>query len=539
MNDDINETLINIDGIEIKTDRGSNIVTIAEKLGVEIPHYCYHPQLSVAGNCRMCLVEIGKAKGKNLVKETGEDKINWLPKPVAACATKISPGMYIRTKSSLIKKARRSVIEFLLANHPLDCPICDKAGECGLQEYAATYGRKYGRFYEDKNKKNKNIQLGQRIVLDNERCILCSRCIRFCKEIVNDNVIGFIDRGSYTTLSCHPDRKLNNNYSVNTVDVCPVGALTSTDFRFKMRIWFLKQTISICTESSTGVNTTVWSREDKIYRITPRFNKNVNSAWMPDSGRYLYKIVNSKNRLIQYKINGRPSSSLNTLNYLNKLISQSKNAVVINGDLSVEEFFLIKKIVNFLHAKVYTSMKLRSSDGFLISSDRSPNIKGAILAQLIDKSPKINLRNLAKDIKVDRIRNLIVFGQNLVRNRESYRSINNINIIFLGTHDNFTASISKIVIPTLTVFEKPGTFINKKGRLQKFYKAVQGYAEIQSNINQINNIYLNLTNQPSGGTVKPDDLWLEISKKTKCLNGLNFSTIPETGISINQYSFDR
>ena len=163
-------------------------------------------------------------------------------------------------------------MEFLLINHPLDCPICDQAGECKLQEQSTGYGRGYSRFIEQKNVKPKRTLLGPRVMLDDERCILCSRCIRFCKEVAKDDVLGFTDRGSFSTLTCYPGRKLENNYSLNTVDICPVGALTSTDFRFKMRVWFLKQTNSIDTESSVGANTVVWSREGTVYRITPRQN---------------------------------------------------------------------------------------------------------------------------------------------------------------------------------------------------------------------------------------------------------------------------
>src|SRR3954467_5318824 len=182
-------------------------------------------------------------------------------------------------------------MELLLINHPLDCPICDQAGECRLQEFSVEYGNQASRFLENKVKKPKNVEIGPRVTLDDERCILCSRCIRFSHEIAHDDVLGFVDRGSYTVLTAHPGKRLENNYPLNTVDICPVGALTSTDFRFKMRVWFLKQVNSIDTESSVGANSVVWSREGIIYRITPRRNDEVNDTWMSDSGRDLYKPV--------------------------------------------------------------------------------------------------------------------------------------------------------------------------------------------------------------------------------------------------------
>jgi NADH-quinone oxidoreductase subunit G len=301
---------VNIDGKEIAVPKGTNVIEAARLVGVDVPHYCYHPKLSVVGNCRMCLIEMGMpavdpaTKAPVIDPATGKQKINWIPRPQIGCGTNASPGLHIRTNTPMVKDCREGVMEFLLINHPLDCPICDQAGECKLQEQATGYGRGYSRYIEPKNVKPKRTQLGPRVTLDDERCILCSRCIRFCKEIVKDDVLGFIDRGSYSTLTCFPGRQLTNNYSLNTVDLCPVGALTSTDFRFKMRVWFLKQTNSIDTESSVGANTVVWSREGVIYRITPRTNREVNDDWMADSGRLLYKQVQAADRLDSFKING-------------------------------------------------------------------------------------------------------------------------------------------------------------------------------------------------------------------------------------------
>ncbi|MGH8018755.1 MAG: 2Fe-2S iron-sulfur cluster-binding protein, partial [Opitutaceae bacterium] len=304
---------VNIDGVDVPCRPGENIIEVAASIGSEIPHYCYHPKLSVSGNCRMCLVEMGlpgkdRATGKALTNPDGSPLIQWFPGPAIACGTKASPGMHIRTASDMVKKCREGVMEFLLINHPLDCPICDQAGECRLQEFSTHYGTGYSRFLEEKNVKPKRTVLGPRVILDDERCILCSRCVRFSKEIAKDDVLGFVDRGSYSTLTCYPGRLLENNYSLNTVDICPVGALTSTDFRFKMRVWFLKPVPSIDTETSAGCNTEVWSREGKIYRITPRRNDEVNDTWMPDSGRILYKQVEAENRLGQSLVRSQPAT---------------------------------------------------------------------------------------------------------------------------------------------------------------------------------------------------------------------------------------
>src|SRR3989454_5748256 len=272
---------------------------------VDVPHYCYHPKLPVAGNCRMCLVEFGTpALGpdrKPILNRDGTARITKSARPAIACATPISPGMEIYTNSTAVKQMREGVLEFLLINHPLDCPICDQAGECKLQEYSVDYGKSESRFVEVKVHKPKRVELGPRIVLDDERCILCTRCIRFTRDIVGDDALGIISRGSYSTLTAYPGKKFDNNYTLNTVDICPVGALTSKDFRFQMRVWFLKETKSICTSCATGCNIVIGSREEKIYRYEPRENDAVNACWMCDYGRLNYKRVGREDRLTEVR----------------------------------------------------------------------------------------------------------------------------------------------------------------------------------------------------------------------------------------------
>src|ERR1041385_5426589 len=268
---------------------------------IDVPHYCYHPKLPVAGNCRMCLVEFGTpAMGpdrKPVLNPDGTPKIMKSPRPAIACATPITPGMEIYTDTPGVKQIRESVLEFLLINHPLDCPICDQAGECKLQEYSVQYGQAESRFIEAKVHKPKRVDLGPRIVLDDERCILCTRCIRFTRAIAGDDALGIVNRGSYSTLAAYPGKKFDNNYTLNTVDICPVGALTSKDFRFQMRVWFLKETKSVCSSCATGCNIVIGSREEKIYRYEPRENDAVNSSWMCDYGRLNYKWIGREDRL--------------------------------------------------------------------------------------------------------------------------------------------------------------------------------------------------------------------------------------------------
>src|SRR5258705_6482288 len=248
---------------------------------------------------------------------------------------------------------REGVLEFLLINHPLDCPICDQAGECKLQEYSVDYGKAESRFVEEKVHKPKRVDLGPRIMLDDERCILCTRCIRFTKDIVGDDALGIVNRGSYNTLTAYPGKTFDNNYTLNTVDICPVGALTSKDFRFQMRVWFLKETKSICTSCATGCNIVIGSRQDKIYRYEPRENDAVNATWMCDAGRLNYKWVGREDRLKDVLVRGQISTWANALGEIGEKLRKAAPgsvAIVASARQTNEELFLLKKIARKLDA---------------------------------------------------------------------------------------------------------------------------------------------------------------------------------------------
>jgi NADH-quinone oxidoreductase subunit G len=292
----------------------TTVLQACELAGVQVPHYCYHPRLPVAGNCRMCLIEFGTPMlgpdRKPVLSEDGSPKIArsvlpyepGTPRGAIACATPISPGMELYPSSPATRQMREAVLEWLLINHPLDCPICDQAGECKLQEYAYDYGKGVTAFAETKVHKPKAVDLGPRIVLDDERCILCTRCVRFTKDIVGDDKLGIVNRGSYNSIAVHPGTRFDNNYTLNTVDICPVGALTSKDFRFQMRVWFLKETKSVCSSCATGCNIVMWSREGRIYRYTPRDNDAVNASWMCDYGRLNYRWIDRGDRLSEPRL---------------------------------------------------------------------------------------------------------------------------------------------------------------------------------------------------------------------------------------------
>ena len=527
-----------VDDREVHVPPGTNMIEAAAQIGVEVPHYCYHPKLSVVGNCRMCMVEMGmpekdRATGNPVLDDEGNQKIMWMPKPAIACATKAMPGLRIRTDSKLARSCQESVMEFLLVNHPLDCPICDQAGECRLQEFATDYGRGYSRFVEEKNVKPKRTVLGPRVTLDDERCILCSRCIRFCQEVADDDVLGFVDRGSYTTLTCYPGKRLENNYSLNTVDICPVGALTSTDFRFKMRVWFLKETYSICTESSVGANTLVGSREGKIYRITPRRNDAVNDTWMADSGRELYKQVEAENRLTRPILDGvesaNPAAALKAA--AGFLQGERKIAFVGSGRSSVEEQFLFRKLAARVGAaRVDLVARVEEGDGLLISTDRNPNVRGALITELIDALPSTELTGLAEAIDRGEIDTVVACNEDLTAAGVDEDRLAKVTVIYLGTHANATSAHARVVLPTLTVFEKNGSFVNQQFRLQKFLQAVPGPAGAPGDLRTLAGLIEACGGEANSGI---DAVWEEMSESIEALRGLRFMKIPAEGVLLN------
>ncbi|HXV77214.1 MAG TPA: 2Fe-2S iron-sulfur cluster-binding protein, partial [Candidatus Polarisedimenticolaceae bacterium] len=283
-----------LDGTEIEVAPGTTILQAALARGQEIPHFCYHPGLSIAGNCRICLVEVEKA-----------------PKLAIGCMTQALDGMVVHTDSDRVREAQNAVMEFLLINHPLDCPICDQAGECKLQDQAVEYGPGRSRYTEPKLALAKAVDIGRHVMLDQERCIQCSRCTRFCDEVTGTGELAFFQRGDRSQIGIYPGKRLDNPYSGNVVDICPVGALTLKEFRFATRVWYLKNTPSICVGCARGCNvmiatgrqrelmTTIGQQDERIKRLVPRVNIEVNGHWICDEGRLSYRRLEAAPLLAQ------------------------------------------------------------------------------------------------------------------------------------------------------------------------------------------------------------------------------------------------
>jgi NADH-quinone oxidoreductase subunit G len=506
---------------------------------VDVPHYCYHPKLPVAGNCRMCLVEFGiPAVGpdrKPILNPDGTAKISKSPRPAIACATPVSPGMEIYTHTPAVKQMREGVLEFLLINHPLDCPICDQAGECKLQEYSVDYGQSQSRFVEPKVHKPKRVDLGPRIVLDDERCILCTRCIRFTKDVVGDDALGIVNRGSYNTLTAYPGRQFDNNYTLNTVDICPVGALTSKDFRFQMRVWFLKETKSLCTSCATGCNVIIGSREERVYRYEPRENEAVNSCWMCDHGRLNYKWIGRSDRLTQ--VLGPKGARMSWAAVLKeiseklKLAARGSAALIGSARQTNEELYLLAKLAARLGALTDSVPRQGESDKLLLNGDRNPNSNGARLMGIAASPMGANLRKIADGIRSGAIRTLIVFGEDVTKVGIGAELLGKLETLVVSDIlPNATASLAHYLLPGCAHAEKRGTFTNTKGRVQKFMRAVEAPGEARAEWEFLHELIFTTSGQ--NGYASVEGLFNQMAAEVPAFKGLTWSGLGDLGVSI-------
>jgi len=475
-----------INGKEIEVKTGSTIIEAMFQENEAIAHYCYHPGLSVAGVCRLCMVEI---EGN--------------PRVQIACNTAVTEGMKINNTSDKVKDAVKWGLDFHLINHPLDCPICDQAGECGLQEQYMAFGQYDSEMAEHKQKKHKVVDLGPKVVLDSERCILCSRCVRFTDEISKTNELGIFNRGDRSEIGTIEGKQLDNNYSLNTVDICPVGALTSKDFRFRQRVWYLKDADTICTGCSTGCNIKVYFNKEGFFRTKPRFNADVNSYWMCDNGRDIYKFLNKLNRNtkgIKYS-NGQqteitPGAAARDAAKFLKQNSNGGIGVVLTGQYTNEEYdslisvfineFKTKKIFHWINGKD----TFEDFDGFLIRGDKNPNTKG-----LLSNLEKYNIlgswQDLQNSLFKGELKTLIILGP---ENLSAFPDFSE-KFSFFSKAENLvwcqsakSEDLDKLgdvkgtswLIPLKTFVEKSGTFINATGKAQIFKKATTIISEALS-----------------------------------------------------------
>lgn len=448
---------LTIDGKSVSVPPGTSVLEAAKTIGFEVPHYCYHPGLSVAGNCRMCLVKIDK-----------------MPKPAISCKTPVAPDMVVHTQTEEVKKMQQNIMEFLLINHPLDCPTCDQAGECRLQDYYMQYDLIPSRFKEEKVHKDKMVDLGAGVMLDEERCIVCTRCVRFCQEVAKDEELYVQSRGDHSMVATFPGREMKNPYAGNTIDVCPVGALTSKDFRYKKRVWFLQKTPSICTGCSRGCNITVEQADNTVYRFKPRFNEQINKWWMCDEGRYSYKTINEGRHLkASYNQAGEliAASLADTLAHLENHLKTITSPLVFvtSAQESVEEIDAFVDLANTVGGVVCFSKNdpdNPTSDNILIQADKNPNLKHIEalklqpLAAVISQGAKLIIQNGVshKDLELLKKHNAEV-------------------LCLLTSNRSDLDALAECILPTPTFAEQSGHFVNFEGYKQKFEMAFKPRGE--------------------------------------------------------------
>lgn len=480
---------IELDGVKIETKPGKTIIEAAYDNGMQIPHFCWHPELSVAGNCRMCLCEVGHPsrdrEGNLETDEEGNTKINYIPKLQIACATPVSEGMIVKSKNERSIEAQEAVMEFLLINHPLDCPICDEAGECKLQEYAFKHSKGQSRFDEEKNHKPKRQVWGPNVVFDAERCISCSRCIRFADEIANQPVLTFVQRGDHVTIELFDGTVFDSPYSMNVIELCPVGALTSPHFRFKARVWEMSFNDSISYADGSGSNIRLGVRNNEILRVEPRANIHVNKYWLTDDARLNYIDFVNNNRITepQYRVEGvtieKPWNEIieicsNKLsNYRPEQIGFIGSARATNEDNYVLKKFA-KEVIKTNYITFCKHIDESYSDDFLGVADRAPNTVGIETIGLSSDKGDLNISNLVEKLKSGEIRVLYVMEEDFKDYPEILENLDNLSLLIIHAHNDNHVLYEKadIILPASTYAEIEGTYTNLQGRVQHFTPAL-------------------------------------------------------------------
>lgn len=516
---------LSIDGQEIEVAEGTTVIQAAEQLGIFVPRYCYHPGLSIAGNCRICLVEVEKN-----------------PKLQIACNLPATEGMVVHTQNDRAEDGRRSVLEFLLANHPLDCPVCDQSGECDLQNFYMNFGLYNPLFREHKVKKKKAIELGPHVMLDQERCILCSRCVRFTDEITETGEFGIFNRGDRAQLDIFPGARLDNAYSANVVDICPVGALTEADFRFKARVWYLSSSPTVCNGCSRGCNIDMHFVLDRPHlndgarmaRVKPRYNADVNEWWLCDEGRYgLGWLDHERLDLVR-----GPLGDVSWEQAIDTISSRlgadgARVGVIASAQLTNEELFLIREVFQGAQISANVPQQPGSSDDFLITADKNPNTLGATMLGLAGpEAPQA--AQILDEALAGKLDVVWVFGHDLVdlfgeaKARELPSKVD--LMIFSGTNENATASLAHWTLPTAGYVEKDGTFVNCNGRVQRVGRVMPPYGRSMEDWRLLLSLAERLGRPLE--CAKPAEIFAALAASEVSFDGLSHESIGLDGVDL-------
>jgi NADH-quinone oxidoreductase subunit G len=516
---------IQIDGRPVTAPEGANLLQTLLDAAIDMPHYCYHPKLSIDGSCRMCQV-----------------RVEGVPKLQIACNMQVREGMVVHTQEEAVASARRGALELLLINHPLDCPICDKAGECWLQNYSQRFGSHFSKTLDPRRKHGKRMDIGERMLLDQERCILCRRCVRFCREITKTGELQVFNMGDHSKLDIYADGRLDNDYSICTADICPVGALESKDFHHKIRVWFLQETRSVCPSCSNGCNIAISEYRNRIWRLVPRRNDAVNDTWMCDWGRLNYGFVNSEERLRAPMVardgvlsraewDDALSAASGALARLRHAHGDKALGAVISPHLTNEENFRFGQLLKALGVERVAMAVVRGkSDNLLIKAEKAANARGVRELGLVSGEDD-GLEQLLKAAEDGSIKGLYLCSDDLLEVADRSR----LTRIFDGLEMLIVHNLrtrpelarANVLLPTTTFAEKDGTFTNHAGRVQRIWKALEPPEGWLSD----GEIFTRLLNGVSAAHEHFDlaSIWQSIASERPSFNQISFDRIGETG----------
>ncbi len=498
---------------------GTNVLEAALSNDVPLEHFCYHRYLPVAGNCRTCMVEIEGPKGAMLT---------------IGCNTKVAEGMVIHTDTPKAKAAQKNALEMLLLDHPLDCPICDKAGECKLQNQYMEYGlydfrRGVPRYF----KGGKDEDIGEHVILDQERCVLCTRCIRFVDELPKTSELGIVNRGHESKITIFPGARLDNAYSGNVTDICPVGALTLKEFRFKQRVWFLKKTESVCPGCARGCNITVEHNRGRVYRFMPRESAELNKTWICDEGRFSFNYY-QENLVEEVRVGSSPKTLKEGMEQLAGILSgldKEEVAAIASPWASLEDNFILKKLfekkfnVKNLVAPLWA--KKGDTDHLLKLAEKYPNEQGLNLLGIPTDSKDFWDKMEKGAFKAVIVMSQNPFGQDEGRARKTYGKVK--TLVVLSAHKTKTVEQASLVFPARPFTEKSGTFVNATSRLQRFRQAIEpenpDIVESSLGLCRLAKVLMvegfEFEDTPS--------IFNAMAKEVEVLKGLTFHSIPPTG----------
>ena len=528
---------LTVDGKAIEVPAGTNLIETARQLGIEVPHYCYHPGLPIAGACRLCMVDLEKA-----------------PRPTIACNTLAADGMAVLTETPRVLELRRSVMEWHLINHPLDCPVCDQAGECWLQIYYMQHGLYESRMIDDKVHKPKAVPIGPHVMLDAERCILCSRCVRFCDTITKTGELGIFHRGDHSELGLFPGTVLDNAYSGNVVDICPVGALTDRDFRFQARVWYLDRAKSVCPGCARGCNIEVHTNPRRthhaqgrrVVRLKPRFNADVNQWWICDEGRYGFQEIDAPTRLERPAL--RENGTLRVLGWEEAVAAVAAGlraagpegtGVVLSSRMTNEDLWLARRLfvdtlgVRLVDFRVPLA-RPGSADDLLRVADKAPNARGAELLGLGAAGDR-DAWPVLEAARSGRLRLLWVFDHDLLDSgwpgadvEEALAGVE--GLVFQGPTAHATSGRAHVVLPSAVYAEREGTWTNVLGRVQRFWPAVVPRGEARADWEILAAVAGALGHD--WRPLRPERLFRDLAAHVPAFAGLSYKTLGDHGAPV-------